>query len=309
MKILVTGGAGFIGSHIVDAYIKDGHQVLIIDNLSTGRQDNINPEARFFEVDICSDEARQIVEKERPDILNHHAAQVDLRKSISDPLKDIKTDVAGFVGLMEASQKAGVKKIIYASTGGAIYGEQDEFPASELHPERPLSPYGINKLTGEKYLYYYHKQYGISYVALRYANVYGPRQSPLGEAGVVSVFTNRMLSGKQPIINGDGKQTRDYVFVHDVASANLLALQDAAFGAYNVGTSIETDVVTLFKMLKKLTGSDCDEVYGPANPGEQLRSSISAAKITKELGWKITTSLEEGLKKTIEWFGTNVQRG
>lgn len=303
MKILVTGGAGFIGSHIVDAYIDDGHEVIVVDNLSTGRTENINPNARFYECDVCSPAARKIIEKECPDVLNHHAAQIDVRVSVSNPVDDIKVNVMGLVGLLEAGRNTGLKKVIFASSGGTVYGEQRVFPATEAHPTWPGSPYGLNKLMCEKYLYYYQQQYTIPYVALRYANIYGPRQNPHGEAGVVAIFLNKMLAGEQPIINGDGKQTRDYVYVKDVVEANCLALNNNdAVGSYNIGTSVETDVNTIFRTLGELTSSSCEEVHGSAKSGEQQRSSISSMRIERELGWKTKTSLAEGMKQTVEWF-------
>lgn len=305
MKILVTGGAGFIASQIIDAYVDDGHEVIIIDNLSTGRKDNINPKATFFACDICSPEAADIVRRERPQVLNHHAAQIDVRVSVSDPAADIRTNVVGLVNLMEAARDAGVKKVILASSGGTVYGEQQVYPATEEHPTWPISPYGLNKLMSEKYLNYYRVQYGIPYVALRYANVYGPRQNPHGEAGVVAIFLNKMLASQEPVINGDGKQTRDYVYVADVVEANRLVLQEKAQGAYNVGTGQENDVVAIFRALREYTGSCCEEKHAPAKPGEQLRSSIAPERLVKELGWKVTVPFAEGMRRTALWFKEN----
>lgn len=302
MKILVTGGAGFIGSHIADAYVNDGHEVVIIDNLSTGRRENINPKAKFYELDVASPEVATVVANERPDILNHHAAQVDVRVSVADPASDIRTNVMGLVALMEAGRKAGLKRVILASSGGTVYGEQTFFPATEDHPTWPISPYGLNKLACEKYLYYYQQQYGIPYVALRYANIYGPRQNPHGEAGVVAIFLNKMLSGETPVINGDGRQTRDYVYVGDVVEANLLVLNGRAHRAYNVGTGVETDVSAIFRALSEFSGLKCQKVHGPAKPGEQERSVISHSKILHELGWCPKVSFADGMKLTTDWF-------
>lgn len=302
MKIIVTGGAGFIGSHVVDAYIKLGHEVVVIDNLSTGMEENINPKAKFYKVDIVSPECEEIFRKEKPDVLNHHAAQIDVRKSVQDPIFDANVNIIGTLNLLELCVKYGVKKVIFASTGGAIYGEQDYFPADENHPTRPLSPYGISKLTCEKYLFYYEKVHGIKYVSLRYSNVFGPRQNPHGEAGVVAIFIDKMLRGLQPVINGDGYQTRDFVYVEDVARANVLALEYDGSDVFNVGTGKETDINTLFDMLKKLTGSNCKKVWGPPKPGEQRRSSLSYEKINRVLGWKPAFSLEEGLSLTVDFF-------
>lgn len=302
MKIVVTGGAGFIGSHVVDAYINDGHEVIVVDNLSTGRRENLNPRAKFYEMDICDAKIAEIFEKEKPEILNHHAAQIDVRVSVANPSKDIEINVIGFVNLIEAGRRNGLKKVILASTGGAGYGEQDFFPATEQHPMRPISPYGLNKLACEQYLHYYSYNYGINYVALRYANIYGPRQNAHGEAGVVAIFTNKMLAGEQPVINGDGKQTRDYVFVGDVVESNLLALKNNLNGAYNVGSAVETDVNTIFRILREIIDSKCEEKHVPTKQGEQLRSVIKSERFKKELGWQPKVIFAEGLKLTTEWF-------
>lgn len=302
MKILVTGGAGFIGSHVVDAYVKDGFEVVIIDNLSTGKRENINPKAKFYELDVCDPKAAGIFAKERPDVLNHHAAQIDVRISVADPQFDIKVNLCGLVNMLEAGRKCGLKKVVFASSGGTVYGEQESFPCDETHPLRPISPYGLNKLASEQYLFYYGKVHDLKWVALRYANVYGPRQNPHGEAGVVAIFINKMLAGEQPVINGDGRQTRDYVYVGDVVEANRLAIEDRAHGAYNVGTGVETDVGVIFRALRELTGSKCGERHGPAKAGEQARSSVSPCRIERELGWKVTTPFHKGMKKTVEWF-------
>lgn len=319
MKVLITGGAGFIGSHIADAYLREGHEVVIFDNLSTGKRENVNANVRFYQVDVCSPEAREIVTKERPDILSHHAAQIDVRKSVSDPLFDLRVNVGGLINLVEVGLKAGLKKVIMASSGGTVYGEQEVFPATEEHPTRPISPYGLNKLACEQYLYYYEKKSGLNWVALRYANIYGPRQNSHGEAGVVAIFAEKFLKGETPIINGDGHQTRDYVFVEDVVAANLLALNKtpsppAGEGRgeggriYNVGTGVETDVNTIFRALREFTGSRCEERYGEAKAGEQIRSCLSAGRIERELGWCAAVSLPDGLRRTVEWFRSQQKR-
>lgn len=305
MKILVTGGAGFIASHIVDEYVRLGHQVVILDNLITGRKMNINPSAKFCEVDIRDAATiKHIFELEKFDVLNHHAAQMDVRKSVEDPTYDASVNVIGMLTLMENCVKTGVKRVLFASSGGAIYGEQDYFPADELHPTRPISPYGITKLTTEHYLYYYKVAYGIDSVSLRYANIYGPRQNPHGEAGVVAIFTTKLLAGQQPIINGDGKQTRDYVFVGDVVRANVLALNCEGSNVFNIGTGVESDVNQLFHHLKKSANSSAEEKHGEAKKGEQMRSVLSSAKIEKQLGWKPSVPLAEGLQRTVEYFRT-----
>lgn len=302
MKILITGGAGFIASHIADAYINSGHNVVVIDDLSKGSLENINPKAKFYQLDIRDEAVNEIFEKEQFDIVNHHAAQMDIRKSVDDPIFDASVNILGTINLLENAKTFGVKKFIFASTGGAIYGEQDYFPADENHPVRPLSPYGIAKLATEKYLYYYDQVFNLPYIALRYGNVYGPRQNPHGEAGVIAIFAKKMLEREQAYINGDGKQTRDYVFVGDVVQANLLALDYNKSDIFNIGTGIETDVNYLFRTLKALINSDCEEIHAPAKKGEQLRSVLDTQKIKKFLGWVPQVGLQEGLKLTIEFF-------
>ncbi len=302
MKILVTGGAGFIGSHVADALIDQGHEVVIVDNLSMGRIENVNPRARFVKMNIQDDQILKLFEDERFDVVDHHAAQMDVRLSVADPIYDANNNIIGTINLLQAAVKTGVKKFIFISSGGAIYGEQDYFPADEEHPTRPVSPYGITKLSGEKYLYFYHHVYGIQFVVLRYSNVYGPRQNPKGEAGVVAIFTSRMLNGGQPIINGDGLQTRDYVFVGDVVSANLKALSYDQCDYFNIGTGIETNVNELFHKLRHLTNANVEEVHGPAQPGEQLRSVLNIDKAQRLLQWRPQVSLEQGLAITVDYF-------
>ena len=302
MKILVTGGAGFIGSHVVDAYIQEGHEVFIVDDLSCGSENNINKNARFQKMDIRDPLLKGLFEKERFDVVSHHAAQMDVRRSVADPAFDASVNVLGGLSVFENARQYGVKKIVFASTGGAIYGEQEAFPADELHPLRPLSPYGITKSTTEKYLYYYKMVHGINSVILRYANIYGPRQNPHGEAGVVAIFANRMLAQNQPLINGDGKQTRDYTFVGDVVKANLLALKYEGSNVFNVGTGKETNVITLFRKLRELLQPSCPENHGPAKDGEQRRSVISYQKINSVLGWSPSVSLDVGLAMTAAYF-------
>lgn len=302
MNILVTGGAGFIGSNIADAYIEKGHNVIIVDNLSTGIKEFINPKAKFYEMDICDPKISQVFKENKIDIINHHAAQIDLRKSVEDPKFDINVNIAGSVNLLENARLNGVKKFIFASTGGAIYGEHDYFPADEEHPVRPSAPYGINKNCVEKYLYYYNLVYGLDYIVLRYANVYGPRQNPHGECGVIAIFTDKILGGTQPLINGDGKQTRDYVFVKDVVNANVLALDAKGPQIYNVSTTRETDVNYIFDRINHYAGTKFEEKHGPAKLGEQMRSVLSFEKISSELGWRPETDIETGLKVTTEFF-------
>jgi UDP-glucose 4-epimerase len=302
MKILLTGGAGFIGSNVADRYLELGHEVIIIDSLVTGKRENIPVGAKFYELDVCDQEIADIFKKEKPDILNHHAAQMDVRKSVADPVYDAQINVLGGLNLLQNCMEYGVKKVIFSSTGGAIYGEQDYFPADESHPLRPLSPYGITKLTTEKYLYFYQDTYGLSYSILRYANVYGPRQNPHGEAGVVAIFSEKILEGEQPVINGDGLQTRDYVFINDVVKANELVLDKGQNMIYNIGTGIETDVNQLFQMIVKYSGKEIPEKHGAAKPGEQKRSVLNAGLIGSELGWQPRFGLEEGIEMTVNFF-------
>lgn len=302
MKILVTGGAGFIGSHLVDGFIAKGHDVVVVDNLVSGQMENLNPKAKFYLMDIRAETIDKVFEAEKFDVLCHQAAQMDVRKSVADPIFDADVNVKGTLNLLQNCVKHGVKKVLFASTGGAIYGEQDFFPADESHPTRPLSPYGITKHTVEKYLFFYAEQYGLKYAITRYANVYGPRQSPHGEAGVVAIFTSRLLAGEQPVINGDGGQTRDYVYVGDVARANLLALEHPQNDIFNVGTSIENDVNALFNILNAATGGHAEEKHGPGMPGEQRRSVIAYDKAKTVLGWTPQVMLEEGLNNTVDFF-------
>ncbi len=305
MKILVTGGAGFIASHIADAFIDEGHSVFILDNLSSGFEKNINPKAEFIKKDIRDKSLQELFEKEKFDVVNHHAAQMDVRRSVADPAFDADTNIIGTINLLQSAVKSGVKKFMFASTGGAIYGEQEYFPADEKHPTAPLSPYGISKLAVEKYLFFYKTQYDLEYSILRYANIYGPRQNPHGEAGVVAIFSKKLINGEQPVINGDGKQTRDYTFVKDVVKANLLTLNDALSDIYNVGTGRETDVNDLFNMINSLVGKGQKEEHGPAMPGEQMRSVITSQKLKKKFGWSPSTEIKEGLQNTVDFFNEN----
>jgi len=302
MKILVTGGAGFIASQIADAYITEGHNITIVDDLSTGFEENVNPAANFVKQSISDPGIVDLFKKEKFDLVNHHAAQIDVRKSVADPLFDANTNILGTINLLQSCVKTGVEKVIFASTGGAIYGEQEYFPADEAHPTSPVSPYGITKLTIEKYLYFYHLEHKLNYTILRYANVYGPRQNPFGEAGVVAIFTNKLLGNEQPLINGSGKQTRDYVFVDDVVKANLLAVKDEQSDIYNVGTAIETNVNAIYNILNDTIGKGQEEKHGPAAPGEQQRSVITSEKLYKKFNWKPATSIKEGLDKTVDYF-------
>ena len=307
MKILVTGGAGFIASHLTDAFISGGHDVVVLDNLSTGFKHNVNPKAKFVEADICDKNLTELFDREKFDAVNHHAAQMDVRRSVADPVFDANTNILGTLNLLQNCVRTGVKKFMFSSTGGAVYGEQEYFPADESHPTFPLSPYGISKMAVEKYLFFYNKQYGLNYSILRYANIYGPRQNPFGEAGVIAIFTSKLLKGEQPIINGGGLQTRDYVFVKDVVKANLLALNDDASDIYNVGTGKETNVNELFIKLNEITGAGKEEKHGPAAAGEQMRSVITSDKMFKKFGWRPSAALDEGLKETVGFFKSRIK--
>ncbi len=302
MKILVTGGAGFIASHIVDKFIEEGHEVVILDDLSTGFKKNINPKAKFVNLNIRDEKVSKLFEEEKFDVVNHHAAQMDVRRSVVDPAFDANTNILGTINLLQNSVKHGVNKFMFASTGGAVYGEQECFPADENHPTNPVSPYGISKLSVEKYLYFYFNEHKLNYTILRYANIYGPRQNPFGEAGVVAIFSTKLLKGDQPIINGTGEQTRDYVFVNDVVKANLLTLSDDESDIYNVGTGIETNVNELYNMLNDISGNGQEEKHGPAAVGEQMRSVITSQKLYEKFNWKPSTKLNDGLKETVEFF-------
>ena len=304
MKILITGGAGFIGSNVADMLIAKKHDAVIIDNLSSGFEYNVNKEAKLIKADITDfDKIEKIFNEEKPEIIYHFAAQIDVRKSVSDPIFDAKTNIMATLNLIKLSNDFKIKKFIFSSTGGAIYGDTDDRPTKEEHSEWPLSPYGIAKLATDKFLNFYYEIFGLKYVSLRYGNVYGPRQNPYGEAGVVAIFLNKMLKNEQPIINGDGKQTRDYTYIDDVAKANILALEHMdKIGIYNVGTSIEISVNDLFTEINKNFGGKFKEMHGPAKLGEQKTSCLNYEKIKKDMGFEPEINFSEGIKKTYEWF-------
>ncbi|CAN5651174.1 MAG: SDR family oxidoreductase [Actinomycetota bacterium] len=303
MRVLVTGGAGFIGSHVSDLLLENSHEVAVADDLSSGKMENVPDGAKLFEMDVRSG-CREVFEEFRPEAVIHHAAQMDVRRSVAEPDFDADVNILGTVRLLQNCAEHDVSKFVFASTGGAIYGEQDEFPATEEHPQRPISPYGVSKLAGERYLHYFNAEHGLTYTALRYANVYGPRQDPHGEAGVVAIFCGRLARSETSKINGAGEQTRDYVFVRDVARANLLALEsDAPSGAYNVGTGIETSVNELYELLRESAGKDLPPEHGPAKPGEQMRSCVDATLAGRAFGWRPEVEISSGLGETLRYFG------
>jgi UDP-glucose 4-epimerase len=302
MKILITGGAGFIGSQIAEAYLQAGHVVHIMDNMATGKRENIPASARFIEMDITAPEVAAVLAEERYEVISHHAAQIDVRKSVADPMFDARVNILGGINLVENGLKHGLKKVIFASSGGTVYGEQHTFPATEQHSCKPISPYGIAKLSFEQYLYYYHTCFGLEYAAMRYANVYGPRQNPHGEAGVVAIFISKILSGVQAMINGDGLQTRDYVFVEDLVRANVLALGTIPTGAYNIGTAIETNVVQVFDAVNAALGNRFERKHAEAKTGEQKRSVLDYGHTQSILGWQPEIDFETGIAKTVAWF-------
>ncbi|MGH9465543.1 MAG: NAD-dependent epimerase/dehydratase family protein [Thermoanaerobaculia bacterium] len=299
---LVTGGAGFIGSHLVDGLLGQGRRVVVLDDLSTGREANLPAGVDLHGLDIRSREAAELVRDLRPRYLFHQAAQMDVRRSTEDPVFDAGVNILGTLNLLQAAVEAGVRQVVFASTGGAIYGEQETFPASEEHPTRPVSPYGVSKLAGERYLYYFHVAHGLDVTCLRYANVYGERQNPHGEAGVVAIFIERLLAGKPCVINGDGLQTRDYIHVSDAVAANLATLGRAGFRVYNVGTGVETSVVQLHRWLAEATGREPSPVHGPAKSGEQRRSAVDARRLAHELSWPAPLVLVDGLRRTVDGF-------
>lgn len=305
-RILVTGGAGFIGSHVADAHLAAGDEVTILDNLSTGRRENVPPKARFVEADIRSPEARQLVAQGGFTVLNHHAAQMDVRRSVEDPVFDAGVNVVGLLNLLDGARSGGVKRVVFASSGGTVYGEGERLPFSEADPKLPASPYGTAKLASEYYLATFSLLYGIEAAVLRYSNVYGPRQNPHGEAGVVAIFSKRLGSGEPITIFGDGKQTRDMVYALDVADANVRAagvalppLANLDARAWNIGTGVETTVNELAELLARGAGKKAQIQRAPARAGELLRSSLSAEKAARELSWRPRTPLAEGLRATV----------
>lgn len=309
MKILVTGGAGFIGSHVVDRLLADGHRVAVVDNLSSGRRANVNPAATLHVGDIRSPNLGAIVAAERPNAVVHTAAQAAVARSVADPAFDAGVNVVGTANLLEAARRAGVGRVVYTSTGGAAYGDTDILPTPEDHPARATSPYGVSKVAAERYLECWMGLSGGTALALRLANVYGPRQNPHGEAGVIAIFCHRLLAGQPCLVYGDGEQTRDYVFVEDVADAIARALNRDATGIANIGTGRETSVNELYRRLAKLAGVGAASPRAPARAGEQRRSVLDAGRAKTILGWTPATALDDGLARTFAWFKRDVERG
>ena len=303
MKILVTGGAGFVGSHVVDRLLEDGHAVEVIDNLSTGRRERIRPNARLHVCDLRDARLDEVIATTRPDAVVHVAAQAAVSRSVLDPRFDASVNVLGTIALLEACRHASVRRVVYISTGGAGYGDTDVLPTPEDHPIRPSSPYGVSKVSAERYVDCWAGLTGGRALTLRLANVFGPRQDPAGEAGVVAIFTSRLLAGERCLINGDGEQTRDYVYVLDVADAVVRAVvTPAAVGAANIGTGVEKTVNDIYRELARLTGVTAPAEHGPARPGEQRRSVLDATRAKKLLGWSAATPFGEGLRQTVAWF-------
>jgi UDP-glucose 4-epimerase len=302
MKILVTGGAGFIGSHVVDAYLEAGHQVVVVDDLSTGRKENLNPKAKFHQLDILNDKLQQLMQDEGIEVVNHHAAQIKVKASMEDPYFDVKVNVLGSVLLLDLCRRAGVKKVIFASSGGAMYGEADKGPLGEDTRPRPFSVYGASKVSVENYLDVFSQSFGLEYVTLRYANIYGPRQDALGEGGVVAIFTHAMLHGGDFVVFGDGYNVRDYVYVRDVARANLLALDYPKNDAFNIGTGVQTTTNQLFEVLASLTGHKDPPNRTVARLGDLQKSYLDNSKAKKLLKWEPIYDLSAGLNETVQYY-------
>ncbi|HEV3234702.1 MAG TPA: NAD-dependent epimerase/dehydratase family protein [Candidatus Dormibacteraeota bacterium] len=306
MKVMITGGAGFIGSNIADRLAQEGHELIVLDDLSSGAREQVPGGANFYQMELDSRWIGRVVGREKPDAICHLGAQISVRRSVEDPYFDAHVNIMGSLQLIEAARRQNVKRFLFASTGGAIYGDTDVMPTPESHLAMPVSPYGTSKLSVEHYLHCFHSMYGLSYAALRLANVYGPRQDPHGEAGVVAIFSRALLSGKTPTINGDGTQTRDYVYVGDVVEAFVAALGSDVSGSFNVGTGVETDVNALYDLIAAAAGSSAPAAHGPAKPGEQRRSALDTTLIKETIGWTPRTTLAEGIPQTVEFFRDKV---
>lgn len=308
MKILVTGGAGFIGSHLVDKLIELGHRVVIIDNLTTGKKTNINPKAQFYEMDINDEKLNAIFEKQKPEYVFHLAAQIDVRKSVEDPFYDARSNIMGTINLLSICKNIRVKRFIFSSSGGVIYGDTEN-PALEEDPPKPISPYGISKLAGEGYVKCSGEWEDIDYIILRYANVYGPRQDPKGEAGVISIFIEQIMRGEKSFLYGFGKLERDYVFVDDVVQANIASLEKGSRSTYNIGTSIATSVNDIYRMISAIAKKENKKELAPKRPGEIERNVLNIDKAKVELQWEPEVSLENGLIRTHNWFIKEASHG
>ncbi|HEX4579157.1 MAG TPA: NAD-dependent epimerase/dehydratase family protein [Candidatus Dormibacteraeota bacterium] len=304
MRALVTGGAGFIGSTLVDALLGEGAEVSVVDDLSRGRREQVAAAAAFHRVDVVDDAFAAVVAATRPDVVFHLAAQIDVRRSVSDPVLDTRINVLGTVNVLDACVRAGVRRVVFASSGGVLYGDTDVLPTPETHPCAPASAYGAAKLAGESYGSVFAQVHGLEFVALRYANVYGPRQDPHGEAGVVAIFAERLLEGGDAVINGDGGQTRDYVHVDDVVAANLSAAQTPHLGAFNIGTGVACDVNELYSHIARAAGVSREPRHGPAKLGEQRRSVLDISRAATLLAWRPRMKLDEGLSQTVGWFAS-----
>ncbi len=303
MKILVTGAAGFIASHVADAYVNAGHEVIIIDDLSRGSRKNINPKSRFYQCDIRDrEEIEKIFLLEKPAIVNHHAAQMDVRRGVREPLFDAQVNILGSINLIEVAVAHGAKRFIYAATAGAGYGEPRQMPVPESYPMNPITPYGISKHTVEHYLFTFRFLYGLEYVVLRYGNVYGPRQNSQGEAGVFAIFSEQMLAGVEPVIYGDGKKIRDYVYISDVVAANVAALERGANEIFNISSGVETPDLEIFDRVRELLGKQVEPRYVPRRPGEIDKICLDISKASKLLGWVPQVSLTDGARQTVAYF-------
>lgn len=302
MRCMVTGGAGFIGGHLAERLVAEGHEVSVVDNLSTGRRDNAPDAAKLHEMDINAPALSGVFEEARPEIVFHQAAQVNVRKSVEDPAFDARQNILGSINLLECAKASGVRKIVYASSGGACYGEPETLPADEDTPIRPLCQYGASKYTVEKYVELYGRLYGLDYTVLRYANVYGPRQDPHGEAGVVAIFSELLLQGNRPRIFGDGTKTRDYVFVKDVVEANILSMDKGSGGVYNVGTGQRTTDTDIYEAVRAATGARAEAIYEDFRPGEVKHICLDNARIRRELGWAPTVGFAQGVEEAVAFY-------
>ncbi len=308
MRILVTGGAGFIASHVSDRLLSLGQRVTIVDDLSTGKRENLPGAATFYELDIRDKALDEVFEAEKPEVVIHHAAHANVTESVHDPGHDASVNIAGSLNLLECCVRHGIERVVYASTGGALYGEACYIPADESHPIDPVSPYGVSKHTVEQYLYAFRKSHGLEYTVLRYPNVYGPRQDPHGEAGVVAIFSLQLLTGRRPTIFGDGSKTRDYCFVDDIVDANVMALSRPDGGVYNLGRGIEVTDLEVFESVQEAVGSDIEPVFADVRPGEVEHIALDASKAERELGWRWKVDLIGGIAQAVDFYRAQIER-